>query len=58
MQAAMAQTPSIVKWGSFPGANSLQAEQALIDVRDVILSGKQAASAALSEAAAKVNALL
>ena len=58
MQAAMAQTPSIVKWASFPGANSLQAEQALIDVRDVILSGKQAASAALSEAAAKVNALL
>lgn len=58
MQAAMSQMPDVVKWASFPGANSLQAEQALIDVRDVILSGKQSAAEALKEAAAKINAML
>lgn len=58
MQAAMVQMPGIVKWASFPGANSLQAEQALIDVRDVILSGKETAASALKDAAAKVNSLL
>ncbi|MDR3592720.1 MAG: ABC transporter substrate-binding protein [Negativicutes bacterium] len=58
MQAAMSQLPSVVKWASFPGANGLQAEQVLIDVRDIILSGKQSASQALKEAAAKINALL
>lgn len=58
MQAAMVQMPSIVKWASFPGANGLQAEQALIDVRDVILSGKQSAADALHEAATKINGML
>lgn len=58
MQAAMVQMPGIVKWASFPGANSLQAEQALIDVRDVILSGKETAASALKDAATKVNSLL
>ena len=58
MQAAMSQMPDLVKWASFPGANGLQAEQALIDVRDVILSGKQSAEAALRETAAKINAML
>lgn len=58
MQAAMSQMPDVVKWASFPGANGLQAEQALIDVRDVILSGKQTAADALRQAAAKVNSLL
>lgn len=58
MQAAMSQMPDVVKWTSFPGANGLQDEQALIDVRDVILSGKQTAAEALRQAAAKVNSLL
>lgn len=58
MQSAMSQMPDVVKWASFPGANGLQAEQALIDVRDVILSGKQSAADALKQAADKVNALL
>jgi len=58
MQAAMVQMPSVVKWASFPGANGLQAEQVLIDVRDIILSGKQSAAQALKEAAAKINSLL
>lgn len=58
MQAAMAQMPDIVKWASFPGANGLQAEQALIDVRDVILSGQKSAQEALKNTAAKINAML
>ena len=58
MQAAMAQMPSVVKWASFPGSNGLQAEQVLIDVRDIILSGKQSAAEALKQAAAKINAML
>jgi multiple sugar transport system substrate-binding protein len=58
MQSAMSQMPYIVNWASFPGANGLQAEQALIDVRDIILSGKETATSALKAAAKKVNALL
>ncbi|MCC5463845.1 ABC transporter substrate-binding protein [Pelosinus baikalensis] len=58
MQVAMSQMPEVVKWASFPGANGLQAEQALIDVRDIILSGKQSAADALKQAAAKINSLL
>ena len=58
MQAATSQMPDIVKWASFPGANGLQAEQALIDIRDVILGGKQSAADALKAAATKINAML
>ncbi|MBP2666439.1 MAG: hypothetical protein H6Q76_1419 [Firmicutes bacterium] len=58
MQVAMASMPDVVKWASFPGANGLQAEQALIDVRDIILSGKVTAAEALKQAAAKINSLL
>lgn len=58
MQVAMSQMPEVVKWASFPGANGLQAEQALIDVRDIILSGKQSAADALKQAAAKINSML
>ncbi len=50
--------PDLVKWASFPGQNGLKAEQLLIDVRDVILSGKEPAAQALQETAAKVNELL
>lgn len=58
IQAALSTMPNLVKWASFPGANGLQAEQALIDVRDIILSGKQTAAQALSDAAKKINSLL
>jgi multiple sugar transport system substrate-binding protein len=58
MQVAMSQMPEVVKWASFPGANGLQAEQALIDVRDIILSGKQSAAEALKQAAGKINSML
>lgn len=58
IQAALSTMPNLVKWASFPGANGLQAEQMLIDVRDVILSGKQTAAEALHTTAEKVNSLL
>lgn len=58
IQAALSTMPDLVKWASFPGQNGLKAEQLLIDVRDVILSGKEPAAQALQETAAKVNELL
>ena len=58
IQAALSTMPNLVKWASFPGANGLQAEQMLIDVRDVILSGKQTAAEALHTTAEKVNSIL
>lgn len=58
IQVALSTMPSLVKWASFPGTNGLQAEQALIDVRDIILSGKQTAAQALSDAAKKINSML
>ena len=58
VQAAISTMPNLTKWCSFPGANGLQAEQLLIDVRDIILSGKEPAQKALTETAEKVNKLL
>lgn len=58
IQVALSTMPDLVKWCSFPGANGLQAEQLLIDVRDVILSGKDTAANALKATAEKVNKLL
>lgn len=58
IQVALSLMPKAVKWASFPGANGLQAEQMLIDVRDVILSGEKPAAEALKETAKKVNDLL
>ena len=58
IQTALAMMPKVVKWASFPGANGLQAEQLLIDARDIILSGKQSAADALHQTAEKINKLL
>lgn len=58
MQVAMATLPDLVPWASFPGANGLQAEQALIDARDIILSGRQSAAETLKQVAAKINEML
>ena len=58
IQVALSRMPDVVKWASFPGANGLQAEQLLIDVRDIILSGKQSAADALHLTAEKTNKLL
>lgn len=58
VQVALKSLANVVPWASFPGANGLQAEQALIDVRDVILSGQKSAQDALQETADKINGLL
>lgn len=58
IQVSMDLMPKVVKWASFPGANGLQAEQLLIDARDIILSGKMSAQDALNQTADKINALL
>ena len=58
VQVALSSMPSLVKWASFPGANGLQAEQLLIDARDIILSGKDTAANVLKQTTEKVNNLL
>lgn len=58
IKMALSLMPTVTKWASFPGANGLQAEQLLIDARDVILSGKQTAADALHQTAEKINNLL
>ena len=58
IKMALNEMKKVSKWASFPGANGLQAEQLLIDVRDVILSGKMSAADALHQTAEKVNKLL
>lgn len=58
IKVALDLMPYLVKWASFPGANGLQAEQMLIDVRDVILSGEQSAAEALDQTAVKIDQLL
>ena len=58
VQVALSLMPNLVPWASFPGANGLQAEQLLIDARDIILSGKESAAQALPETAEKINSLM
>lgn len=58
MNAASSQMDDIVQWASFPGQNGLQAEQILIDARDIILGGKKPAKEALKEAEDKINNLI
>lgn len=58
MQAAIAQKDSVVQWANFPGENGLQAEQALIDARDQVLSGTATAEEALTRAAERIRSLL
>ena len=58
IKKAMEMLPNVTPWVSFPGQNGLQAEQVLIDARDVILNGSKTASEALHEAALKINDLL
>lgn len=58
IKKAMAMLPNVTPWVSFPGQNGLQAEQVLIDARDVILNGSQSATEALHQAALKINELI
>lgn len=58
MNVASEQLTDMGKWASFSGANALQAEQLLIDVRDVILSGEKKAEQALKEVEEKITSLV
>lgn len=58
IKMALQEMTKVTKWASFPGANGLQAEQLLIDARDIILSGKMSAKDALHQTAEKINKLL
>ncbi|WP_432204370.1 ABC transporter substrate-binding protein [Cetobacterium somerae] len=58
MNVASEQLADMGKWASFSGTNALQAEQLLIDVRDVILSGEKKAEQALLEVEQKIMNLI
>lgn len=58
VKQAMEMLPNVTPWVSFPGQNGLQAEQVLIDTRDVVLNGSKTAQEALHDAAVKINGLL
>lgn len=58
MSVANSQLKDMGKWASFSGPNALQAEQLLIDVRDVILSGEKTAEEALKETEKKIKFLI
>lgn len=58
VRKAMATLPTVTPWVSFPGRNGLQAEQVLIDARDVIWNGSVTAQQGLTDAANKINQLL
>jgi multiple sugar transport system substrate-binding protein len=58
MKPALEQMADVIPWVNFPGPSGLQAEQALIDARDEILSGTSDAQAAIKKAVDKVNKLI
>lgn len=58
MSVAASQFGDVVKWASFPGANGLEAEQILIDTRDIILSSQEPASKALKDAQNRINKII
>ncbi|WP_418964339.1 ABC transporter substrate-binding protein [Cetobacterium sp.] len=58
MSVASEQLKDMGKWASFSGSNALQAEQLLIDVRDIILSGEKKAEQALKEVEEKIMNLV
>ncbi|MDR1943415.1 MAG: ABC transporter substrate-binding protein [Synergistaceae bacterium] len=58
MEAATTQTQYVVRWAAFPGDAGLQAEQALLDMRDEILGGSKPAGKAMIETQEKINELL
>ncbi len=58
IKMALSMLPQAVPWVSFPGSNGLQAEQVLIDTRDVILNGSKTAAEALHDAAVKIDQMI
>lgn len=57
MQAAMDQRADAVQWTAWPGS-ALEAQQALIDMRDQILGGTKDVSTAMDECQAKVQGFI
>ncbi len=57
MQAAMDQRADAVQWTAWPGS-ALEAQQALIDMRDQVLGGTKDVSTAMDECQAKVQAFI
>ncbi len=58
MNVASSQMSDMGKWASFSGSNGLKAEQILIDVRDIILSGEKPADKALEDAQNEIMKLM
>ena len=57
MRAAMDQRADAVQWTAWPGS-ALEAQQALIDMRDQVLGGTKDVSTAMDECQAKVQAFI
>ncbi len=57
MQAAMDQRADAVQWTAWPGS-ALEAQQALVDMRDQILGGTKDVSTAMDECQAKVQGFI
>ena len=57
MQAAMNQRSNAVQWTAWPGS-ALEAQQALIDMRDQILGGTKDVNTAMDECQTKVQSLI
>ena len=57
MQAAMDQRADAVQWTAWPGS-ALEAQQALIDMRDQILGGTKDVSTAMDECQVKVQGFI
>ncbi|WP_052254558.1 ABC transporter substrate-binding protein [Salinicoccus sp. YB14-2] len=58
MQPAISQMDSVVPWASFPGDAGLEAEQKLLDMRDVILGGDVDVEETVTNTEDEINELL
>ena len=58
MQPAIGQMDSVVPWASFPGDAGLEAEQKLLDMRDVILGGDVDVEETVTNTEDEINGLL
>ena len=58
MQPAIGQMDSVVPWASFPGDAGLEAEQKLLDMRDIILGGDVDVEETVTNTEDEINGLL
>lgn len=58
MVPAIEQMDSMVPWASFPGDSGLEAEQKLLDMRDIILGGDVDVEETLTNTEEEINSLL